>query len=155
MRERVVVWFSFACTCVLFCVCVCSLFCVCVVCVTVRVCEDVHLLLFTVWYGRCVVQLEIGHLQRATGASRQYNFVDWDGSATRYPFGEGNPVIVGASDSEQLEVLGTSLPVRDWWKLANNCKERTDWKVWTCPKNSQQEIANIGTVCDVIQDGCG
>lgn len=66
----------------------------------------------------------IGHRIQDTGASRYYNFVDWDGSASLL----GKPAIVGSH--------------MNWWKLDNNCKFETDWNTWVCEK-LDREVANI------------
>ena len=51
-----------------------------------------------------------------TGASRMFNFIDFDGSATQ----EGFPTIVGSN-----------LP---WWNICSDCRFESQWSVWLCPK---------------------
>eukprot|EP01094_Clydonella_sp_ATCC50884_P004567 TRINITY_DN13609_c0_g1_i1.p1 TRINITY_DN13609_c0_g1~~TRINITY_DN13609_c0_g1_i1.p1 ORF type:complete len:1433 (-),score=246.70 TRINITY_DN13609_c0_g1_i1:56-4168(-) len=87
---------------------------------------------------------EILHYQRATGASRQYNFMDWDGSATHFPFGAGQPVVVGAADSELYDPEDSASDViEEWWRFHDDCILREDWKVWLCPKPRDVEVANV------------
>eukprot|EP01060_Flectonema_neradi_P038958 TRINITY_DN835_c0_g1_i10.p1 TRINITY_DN835_c0_g1~~TRINITY_DN835_c0_g1_i10.p1 ORF type:complete len:1217 (+),score=202.47 TRINITY_DN835_c0_g1_i10:36-3653(+) len=57
-----------------------------------------------------------------TGASRMFNFIDFDGSATL----EGFPTIVGSN-----------LP---WWNICSDCRFESQWSVWLCPKQPVGEV---------------
>jgi len=82
---------------------------------------------------------EIGHYSRQTGASRQYNFIDWDGSAT---YRDG-PTIVGSGDDEYYSPEDeTSMRIRNWWHVGN-CDYSQKWKLWLCEKTDDREIASI------------
>ena len=50
------------------------------------------------------------------GASRFFNFVDFDGSTT----GDGVPMIVGSNLA--------------WWQLCGDCRYEPRWATWLCPK---------------------
>ncbi|KAJ9457874.1 Protein rliB [Diplonema papillatum] len=64
-----------------------------------------------------------------TGASRMFNFIDFDGSATL----EGRPTIVGSN--------------LNWWQVGDDCRLSDDWHVWLCPKAPpgipEREVAHI------------
>ncbi|KAJ9457878.1 hypothetical protein DIPPA_28041 [Diplonema papillatum] len=64
-----------------------------------------------------------------TGASRMFNFIDFDGSATL----EGRPTIVGSN--------------LNWWQVCDDCRFSDDWQVWLCPKAPpgipEREVAHI------------
>ncbi|GAM19811.1 hypothetical protein SAMD00019534_029860, partial [Acytostelium subglobosum LB1] len=66
----------------------------------------------------------IGHYIRETGASRYFNYIDWDGSSV----GETTPQIIGSS--------------LNWWYFSNSCVFKPEWRVHVCPKGSAQ----IGTI---------
>ncbi|KAJ9457876.1 hypothetical protein DIPPA_28034 [Diplonema papillatum] len=63
------------------------------------------------------------------GASRMFNFIDFDGSATL----EGRPTIVGSN--------------LNWWQVCDDCRFSDDWQVWLCPKAPpgipEREVAHI------------
>ena len=61
--------------------------------------------------------MTLGHVVANTGASRYFNFVDYDGSAT----GSAVPTIVGSHS--------------DWWYISHSCRKQ--WGVWVCPKESK------------------
>ncbi|KAK5579699.1 hypothetical protein RB653_009385 [Dictyostelium firmibasis] len=65
-----------------------------------------------------------------SGSSRQFNFIDWDGSVTSSFTGRalGLPQIVGAHEL--------------WWKFDSSCLFNTDWNVWVCNKGTKG-VANI------------
>eukprot|EP01064_Diplonema_japonicum_P030132 TRINITY_DN5043_c0_g1_i1.p1 TRINITY_DN5043_c0_g1~~TRINITY_DN5043_c0_g1_i1.p1 ORF type:complete len:1658 (+),score=453.57 TRINITY_DN5043_c0_g1_i1:47-5020(+) len=63
------------------------------------------------------------------GASRFFNFIDFDGSAT----GEGRPTILGSN--------------KDWWNVCDDCRFESLWMTWLCPKKPagfpEREVAFI------------
>ena len=73
--------------------------------------------------------LIVGHKVRDTGASRFFNFIDFDGSAAK----TGVPTIVGSN--------------LDWWNLCDDCVKHEGWGVWTCPKKPanlpEREVVHI------------
>ena len=64
-----------------------------------------------------------------SGASRFFNFIDFDGSATL----EGRPTIVGSN--------------LNWWEVCSDCRFQETWKTWLCPKApagvEEREVAHI------------
>ena len=64
-----------------------------------------------------------------TGASRFFNFVDYDGSATL----ENRPTIVGSN--------------LNWWRVCDDCRYEDLWDVYLCPKKpagfEEREVAHI------------
>eukprot|EP01065_Artemidia_motanka_P046226 TRINITY_DN6954_c0_g3_i2.p1 TRINITY_DN6954_c0_g3~~TRINITY_DN6954_c0_g3_i2.p1 ORF type:complete len:1790 (+),score=392.85 TRINITY_DN6954_c0_g3_i2:71-5371(+) len=76
-----------------------------------------------------------------TGASRFFNFIDWDGAAT----GEGKPTIVGSN--------------LEWWNACTDCSWKPQWQVWTCPKNPpgfpEREVAYMTVLTPDITNANG
>lgn len=70
----------------------------------------------------------IGHRIEENGASRYYNFIDYDGTASL----RGRPAIVGSH--------------KPWWKLDNTCTYENDWNIWHCDKTPAREIGHIDIV---------
>lgn len=66
----------------------------------------------------------IGHRMINTGASRLFNFMDWDGTA----IGRAVPALVGSAIS--------------WWRFDSSCTLKPDWNVYVCNKGSR-EIAYL------------
>ena len=82
------------------------------------------------------------HHHRETGSARYFNFMDWDGSATNFPFGENVPVLVGSADVEFYDEENTTV-VQNWWKLNENCITNQDWILTLCKKTSEIEVASV------------
>lgn len=76
-------------------------------------------------YENCDKSTMIVHKKEETGASRYFNVMDADGSATS----TGVPTIIGSH-------MG-------WWKYSEDCVFDPDWLLWICPKGNI-EIVNIG-----------
>ena len=76
-----------------------------------------------------------------TGASRFFNFIDFDGSATL----EGYPTIVGSN--------------KDWWNVCHDCRYESAWQTWLCPKKpagiEEREVAHIKVLTPDITPGNG
>lgn len=66
-----------------------------------------------------------------TGASRFFNWVDWDGSATL----RGRPTVVGSYPS--------------WWQLDGSCQTEPSSGVWMCDWQPWRTVARL----DVHVDG--
>ena len=75
----------------------------------------------------------IGFKIAESGASRQFNFIDHDGSATL----SGWPTIVGSN--------------LKWWQICDDCSFHADWQVWTCPKVGDREVAHITIMTPSIE----
>ncbi|EFA86780.1 hypothetical protein PPL_00585 [Heterostelium album PN500] len=60
-----------------------------------------------------------------TGASRFFNFMDWDGSATK----RGVPTLLGSTPN--------------WWNFHSSCSFQNNWKTWLCNKVPGYEIASL------------
>lgn len=69
------------------------------------------------------------HGSKGTLASRNFNFLDADGSAT----GGTGPAIVGSADV-------------DFWKTDDQCKKNLDWGLWLCPKANTREVAAVQVI---------
>ncbi|KAJ9457879.1 hypothetical protein DIPPA_28035 [Diplonema papillatum] len=67
-------------------------------------------------YTNVDTDLVISFKRARNGASRMFNFIDFDGSATL----EGRPTIVGSDV--------------DFWNVCDDCRFSSDWQVWLCPK---------------------
>jgi hypothetical protein len=77
----------------------------------------------------------ICHDDTGTLSSRNFNFFDSDGSATRTPF-DGiarGPRWIGAGYT-------------DTWRISSQCVRSDDWGLWTCPQPpSPQNVAAVST----------
>ena len=83
------------------------------------------------------------HHQRQTGSSRYFQFIDWDGSATGYPFSQNVPVLVGSANVEYYDTISNTTLVQEWWKLNDNCVTNSDWILTLCQKTSSIEVASV------------
>lgn len=71
-------------------------------------------------YDNCDSNTMIGIGQTTSGSGWEFNFVDYDGSASQNTFGAG----VGA-------IIGSYI---DWWRYKSNCVQK--WAAWVCPKGN-------------------
>ncbi|KAK5578897.1 hypothetical protein RB653_008572 [Dictyostelium firmibasis] len=78
----------------------------------------------------------IGHRIIETGSSRQFNFVDYDGTIS----GRSVPTIFGAHDK--------------WWQFDNTCTYNNDWNCWVCNKGSY-EVASVSVEVPGFMDRSG
>ena len=75
--------------------------------------------------GRDII---LSRFVRESGASRMFNFVDWDGSMVN-------------SATCQGYIVGSDIP---WWNLANGeCTYQTEWRTWICPRKPGREVVGI------------
>ena len=64
---------------------------------------------------------------RETGASRMYNFVDWDGSFVN-------------NASCQAYIIGSDI---EWWNGGADCWYSSMWLAWICPRVPGREVIGI------------
>jgi len=83
---------------------------------------------------------EIAHRPKKTSSSRFWNIMDWDGSTSLYPFGEGSPVLIAGTDEEAYPG-SADIVAKDWWRVSPDCVRRDDWQTWLCPKRDGLEVS--------------
>ena len=71
----------------------------------------------------------VGFKIAESGASRFFNMIDHDGTATK----EGRPTVVGSN--------------LNWWQVCDDCRYESAWETWLCPKKPlsfpEREVAYI------------
>ncbi|KYQ92991.1 hypothetical protein DLAC_05595 [Tieghemostelium lacteum] len=77
-------------------------------------------------FDNCDVSQYVGHRIQDTGASRYFNYVDFDGSSVG---SSGTPKLIGSHSS--------------WWNYSSSCQFQADWNAYYCNKVSGQEVVNI------------
>jgi len=101
-------------------------------------------------YDNVPASIQIAHRAKLTGSSRYWNIMDWDGSASSYPFGVGNPVVIGGTDSMVYSSTNGDIVIQDWWKISDSCIRNDQWQTYLCQKTHDIEIGYLTFTLDGI-----